>query len=132
MTDASISQDLTEHQWKDRLILILTPDTTKSLYKKQLKELYSDPEGLEDRRLVIYKVLPNEFLRDDRPDESWQESEALYQEYKRDEGEFEILLIGLDGGVKLRQNTFISKEKLFARIDQMPMRQRELRQRGER
>ena len=37
------------------------------------------------------------------------------------------LLIGLDGGIKLRQNSILTKEKLFAIIDGMPMRRRELK-----
>jgi hypothetical protein len=40
---------------------------------------------------------------------------------------FEIFLIGMDGGVKLRSKTPISVEELYAVIDAMPMRRREMR-----
>ena len=39
---------------------------------------------------------------------------------------FEVLLVGKDGGVKLRQETPLSVDDLFATIDAMPMRQREM------
>jgi hypothetical protein len=41
--------------------------------------------------------------------------------------EFEIILIGKDGGVKLRSKTPISLEELFSLIDAMPMRRQEMR-----
>lgn len=129
MVTSSAAQDLSEHQWEDRLILVLTTDTTNSVFKEQLRELYSDPKGLEDRRLVIYKVLPDQYLRDDRADESWQESPNLYKEFKKSDEPFEVILIGLDGGIKLRKSELLTNEQLFERIDQMPMRKAELKNR---
>lgn len=131
MSMNSQSQDISSHQWEDRLILILTDDTNNSIYQEQIEELYLNPEGLNDRKLVIYTVLPNKFMRDDRESQGWITSDELYLKYKKSEGSFEILLIGLDGGVKLRQDEFLSNEDLFGRIDQMPMRRNELRNRGD-
>ncbi|MCG2590558.1 DUF4174 domain-containing protein [Rhodohalobacter sulfatireducens] len=125
------SQDLSSHQWEDRLILILTDDTSSNIYQKQIEELHSDQEGLEDRKLVIYTILPNQIKRNDIENSGWIQSGNLYSKYKKSEGSFEILLIGLDGGVKLRQSKFLSNEDLFGRIDQMPMRRNELRNRGD-
>ncbi|NBC02178.1 MAG: DUF4174 domain-containing protein [Bacteroidetes bacterium] len=127
----ALSQDLSSHQWEDRLVLILTDDTNSTKYQEQIEELYSNPEGLNDRKLVIYTVLPNKFMRDDRESKGWITSDELYLKYKKSKGSFEILLIGLDGGVKLRQSEFLLNEDLFGRIDQMPMRRNELRNRGD-
>jgi hypothetical protein len=44
-------------------------------------------------------------------------------------GEATILLIGKDGGVKLRRETeILGCRELFATIDVMPMRRREMRE----
>lgn len=126
MSSHSQSQNLSSHQWEDRLVLILTDDNNNAVYQKQVQELYSDQQGLEDRKLVIYTILPDQFKRDDRESEDWIQSGELYGEYKKSEGSFEILLIGLDGGVKLRQNEFLPNDELFGRIDQMPMRRNEI------
>lgn len=126
MSTNSQVQDLSSHQWEDRLILILTENTANETYQQQLDELYSDQQGLEDRKLVIYTVLPNQFKRDEETDQGWIKSGELHSNYKESDDSFEILLIGLDGGVKLRQDQFLSNRKLFDRIDQMPMRRREL------
>ena len=122
----SQSQDLSSHQWEDRLVLILAEDTSDEIYQNQIKELYSDKPGLKARKLVIYSALPKKYKRDDRLEEGWFESGELYTYYKKTDGPFEILLIGLDGGVKLRQSEFVSIKDLFGRIDQMPMRRREV------
>ncbi|OHX63799.1 hypothetical protein NH26_24710 [Flammeovirga pacifica] len=42
--------------------------------------------------------------------------------------DFEVVLIGLDGGVKLRQSTILSKKALYDKIDSMPMRRAELQE----
>lgn len=125
------SQDLSSHQWDDRLVLILTNDTNSRIYQNQIDELYSDKQGLKDRKLVIYTVLRNQFKRDDMTNRGWVLSDDLYSKYKESEESIEILLIGLDGGVKLRQSEFLSNEELFGRIDQMPMRQRELQDKND-
>lgn len=43
--------------------------------------------------------------------------------------EFEVILIGLDGSIKLRQMEVLSKEDLIAIIDAMPMRKSEIKNR---
>jgi len=131
MSIHSQSQNLSSHQWEHRLILILTDDTSSTVYQNQIEELYSDKKGLNDRKLVIYTVLPKKFKRDNRENQGWIQSTELYAEYKQSDKPFEILVIGLDGGVKLRQSKFLSNEDLFGRIDQMPMRRDELEKSGE-
>ena len=44
-------------------------------------------------------------------------------------GGFAVLLIGRDGGVKLRSRHPVAAERLFSEIDAMPMRQTEVRHR---
>lgn len=41
--------------------------------------------------------------------------------------DFEVILIGLDGGVKLRQTEALETKKLFDLINSVPMRQAEMR-----
>jgi hypothetical protein len=41
-----------------------------------------------------------------------------------------VILIGKDGGVKLVQEERVSLQAVFDLIDTMPMRRREMRQRG--
>ena len=59
-------------------------------------------------------------------DTEWKIVDKGFSEWTDPDSGFEILLIGLDGGVKLRQDEVIDTETLFARIDAMPMRRQEL------
>mgnify|MGYP000892552319 CR=1 FL=1 len=43
-----------------------------------------------------------------------------------DKENFEVILIGLDGGIKLRQTEVLTKEDLFNIVYAMPMRRSEL------
>jgi len=122
------TQDLSSHRWENRLLLILVEDTDHPVYQDQISELTRDMAGVEDRRLIIYTIKQNEFATGLKKS-VWIPSDDLYADNKQLEGEFEIILIGLDGGIKLRQAELLKNDKLFAFIDAMPMRRNELRKR---
>ena len=122
------TQDLSSHRWENRLLLILVENADHPVYQDQIMELTRDMAGVEDRRLIVYTIKPNEFATGLKKS-AWIPSDDLYTNYKQLEGEFEIILIGLDGGIKLRQAELLKNEKLFAFIDAMPMRRNELRKR---
>ena len=122
------AQSLGEHVWKDRVLLLVTNDLENNHYQEQFDILRTDPEGLKDRKLVIYSLTPNSYARGLHA-LKWSGGKELFKKYKTSSVPFEIILIGLDGGVKLRQGSVIELNGLFARIDAMPMRANELRQR---
>lgn len=122
------TQDLSSHRWENRLLLILVEATDHPVYQDQISELNRDMAGVEDRRLIIYTIKQNEFATGLKKS-AWIPSDDLYTNYKQLDGEFEIILIGLDGGIKLRQAELLKNDKLFAFIDAMPMRRNELRKR---
>ncbi|PTX45226.1 uncharacterized protein DUF4174 [Christiangramia gaetbulicola] len=120
------AQSLSEYQWENRLIVIFTEAEDSKEFQEQFEELESDITGLKDRKLLIIHSLPQK-QRTILPKETrWQDSN-LYQNRKGSEESFEVILIGLDGGVKLRQNQILTTKKLFGLIDSMPMRQAEMR-----
>lgn len=113
-----------QHKWKERVLLILSKKDS-DLVKKQWKEFSEIPSKTKERKLVLYKVQPSYFFNS--KDNIQQNSASLYREYKRSNKGFEVVLIGLDGGIKLRQAKFLTAKKLFTIIDGMPMRKLELR-----
>lgn len=120
------AQDLSSHQWKDRLLVILTNGQSSDLYLDQMNILNKDIDGLEERKLIIYSVLPERYKKGIHS-EKWIKSTKLFDRFKQNGKDFEVILIGLDGGIKLRQSEKISTEKLFGTIDSMPMRRNEIR-----
>ncbi len=121
MTDCA-TQSLTDYRWENRLVLILADSGDSPFLKDQLNALRDDDPGLRDRKLMVFQVTPTGY-REGLDGGRWQSDASLYQTHHR-AGE-EIILIGLDGGVKLRQKQVLTREKLYATIDVMPMRRAE-------
>ena len=119
------AQELVSYRWENRIVLIITNNEKAEKYQNQL-ELLASASGLEERKLIIYRVMPNQFTLGLK-DLSWITSSKLYEKYHSIDNGFEVILIGLDGTVKLRQTEILSTEKLFSTIDVMPMRRAELK-----
>ena len=119
------TQDLSMHQWKDRLILVVTSDTSHAVYRDQLKIFEEETSGMKERKLVQYKITPGQYQVGEG-NHLWIRSNDLYNTFKKTDSDLEVILIGLDGGTKLRRAVILPADELFATIDAMPMRQREM------
>lgn len=119
------AQDLSVHRWEERVILVYTVDSTSEAYKRQITELLKDRDGLKERRLILYSYTPTH-LKKGWDETGWEKHDGPSDHMFQTEGDFEVVLLGLDGGVKLRKDRFVTREELFRLIDAMPMRQREL------
>jgi len=122
----SMSQNIASHQWEHRVLLILTDNKDDVTIQNQIKELQTQKSGLAGRKLIIYQVKKQQYKNGLKPGD-WKKSTKLYKTYKSNNAAFEVILIGLDGGIKLRQNHLLSCEELFKTIDVMPMRKAELK-----
>jgi hypothetical protein len=82
---------------------------------QQHASLEQDADGLRERDVVVQDITP-EAARRDRPGLGVRSRVA-----------FEVLLVGKDGGVKLRRDKPVAASEITALIDTMPMRQNEMR-----
>lgn len=123
----SFAQDLSEHRWKDRLVILQANDLNNQLLKEQILELRKNNEGLKDRQIIVYQIIQNKYQKGIYDENEWKKSEGKFTSHNEGDSPFQFTLIGLDGGIKLKNNEPISCEKLFGTIDQMPMRQSEIR-----
>ena len=119
------AQDLSKHRWENRLILIITDDENNSTFQSQVAEFRKDLTGLNERKIIIYQVMPGEY-KIGLNGANKIKSDRLYKDYKKSDSGFEVVLLGLDGGIKLQQDELLPLEKLYAIIDAMPMRRREI------
>lgn len=122
---SGLAQEIEKHRWKDRLLLIYASSKGSDQLKEQLDILQKNKLELADRKLKVYAFTKKEFAFNF--DKNWQKSTKLYQRYIPEGNDFFVLLIGLDGGIKLSQKNVSEKEELFAIIDGMPMRRNELK-----
>ena len=129
------AQNLEKHTWKNRILVVKTSDSASEKYQEQIKEFRNADEELKDRKFVLYIMTGDDFESIDYANrelihagktEGKQIGKTLH-----DQENFEVILIGLDGGVKLQQTEVLRKEALFKIVDAMPMRRNELNRKNE-
>jgi hypothetical protein len=120
------AQNLSQHLWKNRVILILSEDN--SAFERQMLAFKANEKGIYERSLIVYHLKSDEYEQV-MPKGDVQRSTNLFKKNNQANVSFELILIGLDGGIKLRQKEFLSCEKLFAIIDSMPMRSADIKNR---
>ena len=110
-------------EWKYRIILIDDSVDTQAV----VKQLRQEKSGVEDRDILWFVLnaststhsLTNNYSGSITSDFS----SNIYQRYFSHNDV--VVLIGKDGGIKLRAKTF-DLQDIFKRIDSMPMRQQEM------
>lgn len=119
-------QELDTYRWKNRIVLLIANQPDLDTYARQIKELHSDPDGIKERRLIIFRIEPDRYSQS-LENNHWQKRDKHFQAHPASNDKFEFVLIGLDGGIKTRRSTLVSNADLFTLIDGMPMRQQEMR-----
>jgi len=127
MTTQINAQDLKKHQWKQRVLVIMTNTFHNTDFTSQIEALEPHQDGIEERQLIVYQLHPEFYTIGFSENGERIKNAALYESLNKKDLPFEIVLIGLDGGIKLRLATLLSPEALFNTIDAMPMRRNELR-----
>lgn len=106
---------LDDFLWTQRPVVVFADSENDPRFAQQIELLTRQSEALADRDVVV--------LTDTDPDALSPLRETL-----RPRG-FMLVLIGKDGGVKLRKPFPYDVRELSRTIDKMPMRQREIRER---
>ena len=121
---------LAPYRWQARPLLVFSPPADERL-RTQVAALDAARDGLRERDQLVWIVLPETIEAKVGPAPRVTEAEAaaaLRRRFAIGEGDFAVILVGKDGGEKLRQRTPLSVDALFGTIDAMPMRRREMRE----
>ena len=108
-------EDLSQFVWEKRPIIVFADSPNDSSFSLQMEYLNDRVEDLEKRDVVV--------LTDTDPS-----AQSALRTKLRPRG-FMLVLIGNDGGVKLRKPFPWDVREITRSIDKMPMRQREIRER---
>ncbi len=118
---------LDRHRWEERVILLFAPEADYPNLLAQLDTLAREEAGMRERHLVTYQVLPAGGKQPSGKALEADDARSLRRRFRINAEDFVFLLIGKDGGSKLREsNATVSLERLFGLIDQMPMRRAEM------
>lgn len=127
----TLVQDLAQYKWKNRIVIVKTEADAAPKYMQQLEEFRYSIDELTERKLVLYQIVNDQStMTSFKNDESKSHSGIAKNPANTffDEREpFEVLLIGLDGQVKLQQTDILTRKDLFGIIDSMPMRRNEIK-----
>lgn len=104
--------DLNPYRWHNRPLVIFAPSKSDTAYVEQMAMLEKNKTALADRDIIV--------LTDTSPSDKGQLRRQLNPKG------FEVVLVGKDGGMKMRKTTPLNTEVLFSTIDQMPMRKAKL------
>lgn len=121
------SLNLSQFQWKNRLLFLFAPSRDHPLFKKLHQSLLSQKAEVADRDLIIFEILESGPSRMNTNDLDPQTAHSLRKKFDTPLGEFTVILVGKDGGVKLKRQSQTQLTDIFALIDSMPMRQEEMR-----
>ena len=53
-------QDLSDHEWKNRIVLILADQPENEKLGRQLKLFKNEKNGMEERKLIVYSITPEQ------------------------------------------------------------------------
>jgi len=120
--------DLDQYRWKNRLLFLFSPSSEVPAYQSLNQELNRNFDGVRDRDLLVFRILEQGPSAMDSQEISPQGTENLRRRFGVNQGTFTTVLVGKDGGVKLFRSGRVSLTAIFALIDSMPMRQREMRE----
>ena len=124
----TMPMDLTQFQWKNRLLLIFAPDDNDSLFKKLQSEIIAQEAEVEDRDMIVFELLELGSSRINRALLDQSKVDSIRRHFSVPQRSFRVILIGKDGGIKLKRDDQIDLETIFELIDSMPMRKDEIRQ----
>ena len=131
-TEAADLDSLFEaHRWRNRVLLVFAPTPDSLQLEEQIKRFSAGQAGLTERDLVVWQLVnESETAIRDGTDSDLSPA-AFYDRFSVENDIFTVILLGKDGTEKLSQTKPVTIEDLFALIDAMPMRQREMQQQSQ-
>ncbi len=126
--DDSISV-LEAQRWKTRPLVVVGPTLQASEYVEQVRRADEASQGMAERDMVLIQIVGDGGWLNGRAMTAWQVAD-LREAVEIGDDVFGVVLVGKDGGVKGRWDHGLLMQEVFALIDGMPMRRREMREGG--
>lgn len=119
LNDIPLWEKMERLTWKNRVIVIYTPEAGAKDFQKQKQILAEKTKDVKERDLVIIECVGKTLSSEDK--------NYVARHFNHDLTQFGVWLVGKDGSTKLSENKPVTTEKFFSLIDSMPMRQSEMK-----
>jgi hypothetical protein len=123
--------DLTQFQWKNRLLFIFAEDGNHPLFKDLQSQIAAQKAEIDDRDLIVFEVPAKGTARMGTTPLDRQQADSIRNHFDITSNKFSLILVGKDGGIKLKREDRVELSDVFGLIDSMPMRQREMQQKNQ-
>lgn len=121
----SFASPLVAERWKTRVVLVFAPAGGGKL-DKQVDALLLDKAALAERDMLVLAIAGSEVSASFGKAAGPLDAAALRQAYAvAADAPFTVILVGKDGGEKLRAERPVAARDLFGLVDAMPVRRRE-------
>lgn len=124
-TPVMAAGDLSAFQWENRVLVVFGPGADPAT-AEQLRRIASEAEGLSDRDMVVLHVDGDAVHTIFGTTPATPAADRLREQLDQTGDTFAAVLVGKDGGVKLRRAEPVATAELFGLVDTMPMRQSEM------
>ncbi|MBC8235233.1 DUF4174 domain-containing protein [bacterium] len=124
--------DLEDYKWKNRLIFIFAPSRNHPGYQAQKTETEGKIPEIIDRDLVVFEILEDGQSKVGDDILGTEAITFLREKFNVEPGKYTVILVGKDGGEKLRGDENVPLADIFSLIDTMPMRQQEMKEKEKR
>ena len=119
--------NLTQYKWKNRLLFVFAPHSSHRFSIGLKNAISIQKEEILDRDLIIFQIFETGSSFQDLNEIHHGMAEKLRLKFRVAPGHFTVILVGKDGGVKLRRKEQVHLNEIFLLIDGMPMRREEMR-----
>lgn len=125
---SAFAQDVNERRW----LILFSSDDGHPEFTAQKDIILSNQEEFIDRKIALIWVNQKNQVVPlfNSPSNFGSLTQRMNQFQSSEKSDFQVFLIGLDGGVKYRSNRHIAPLELIQLIDDMPMRRQEIHQRN--
>ena len=127
----TLSMDLSQFKWENRLLFLFAEDSNDPLFKNLQSQIRAQKTEVDDRDLIVFEVPAKGPARMGTTPLDRQQADSIRNHFDITSNGFSLILVGKDGGIKLKREDHVDLSAVFGLIDSMPMRQNEMRQKNQ-
>ena len=122
----AMAAELSDYLWQSRPLLVFAPSDSDPRLVETVRRIEGSRCDFVDRDMVLGRIVTEGTSTLDGHVVDTNQARRLLSEFGISPKGFSVVLIGKDGGEKLRVNDIPDLQAIYAVVDGMPMRGREM------
>ncbi len=114
------------YRWQKRVLVVGAASSDDEHLEQLLEAIAASRQDFDDRDMLLVTLIERGMSKVGDDELTAEQAKALREELDIAGGAYSVVLIGKDGTVKLASNEAVPMADIYALVDAMPMRRREL------